>query len=65
MPDENMNPSSYLLPSLVLLSDVGSHAMGRQPGHLLKSLKIIHVIEFGTECSAALIYLLLTEDYTA
>lgn len=64
MTDENMKNSSYLLPSLVLMSDVGSHATGRQPRYLLKSFKIIHVIEFGRECLAALIYLLLTEDYT-
>lgn len=63
MTDENMKTSSYLLSSSVLMSDMGSHATGRQPGHLLKSLKIIHVIEFGRECSAALVYL-VTEDYT-
>lgn len=64
MTDENMKTSNYLLPSSVLISDVGSHTTGRQSGHLLKSLKIIHVIEFGRECSAALVYLLLTGDYT-
>lgn len=62
MTDENMKSSGYLLSSSVLMSDVGSHATGRQPGHLLKSLKIIHVIEFGRECSAALVYLPLSED---
>lgn len=58
MTEENMKTSSYLLSSSVLMSDVGSHATGRQPGHLLKFLKIIDVIEFGRECSVAL----LTED---